>query len=76
MLLATLVGVRILGVERSSEEWTVRAMGAGRGTCPACGGPSQARHSTDLTRLQDLPFQGARVTVQLKAARLRCRNQL
>jgi hypothetical protein len=27
MLLATLVGVRILGVERSSEEWTVRAMG-------------------------------------------------
>lgn len=74
MLLAPLAGVRILGVERGGGGWVVSAAGAGHGTCPACGTPSQSRHSTYLRRLQDLPSQGTRVTVQIRTARLRCRN--
>jgi transposase len=73
-LLGRLAGIRILGIERVAAEWTVSATGPGRGACPACGTPSDARHSTYLRHLQDLPLQGVRVTVQLAVARLRCRN--
>ena len=69
-----LAGIQILGIERGAAEWTVPATGAGRGTCPACGTPSDARHSTYVRHLQDLPLQGVRVTVHLAVARLRCRN--
>jgi hypothetical protein len=73
-LLERLAGIQILGIERGAAEWTVSATGAGRGTCPACGTPSDARHSTYVRHLQDLPLQGVRVTVHLAVARLRCRN--
>ena len=43
-------------------------------SCPECGRPSHARHSSYLRRLQDLPWQGLSVQILLRVRRFRCRN--
>ena len=43
-------------------------------SCPECGRPSHARHSSYLRRLQDLPWQGLPVQILLRVRRFRCRN--
>jgi transposase len=42
--------------------------------CPDCGAPSTVVHSRYERRLQDLPWQGRSVILQVKARRLRCGN--
>jgi transposase len=43
-------------------------------SCPECGRPSHARHSSYRRRLQDLPWQGLSVQIFLRVRRFRCRN--
>ncbi|MBC9176141.1 ISL3 family transposase [Pseudoroseomonas ludipueritiae] len=43
--------------------------------CPDCGAPSAVVHSRYDRHLQDLPWQGRPVTLQIQARRLRCRNR-
>jgi len=45
------------------------------GCCPDCGKPSSCRHGWHERCLQDLPAQGAGVTVKLRMRRWRCRNR-
>ena len=45
------------------------------GSCPSCGKRSTSRHGWHERRLQDLPAQGAGVTVTLRMRRWRCRNK-
>ena len=40
--------------------------------CPGCGHPSSRRHSSYPRRLEDLPWQGRRVQVEVQVRRLRC----
>ena len=40
--------------------------------CPGCGQASSRLHSTYTRRLADLPWQGRRVVVEVRARRLRC----
>lgn len=40
--------------------------------CPGCGQASSRLHSTYTRRLADLPWQGRRVLVEVRARRLRC----
>ena len=67
-------GVRVLSVERIDDHWVVAAVGRGSGICPGCGEDSALRHSWRQRRLQDLPIQGANVTLQLRLSRWRCCN--
>ncbi|MBY0502708.1 MAG: ISL3 family transposase [Bryobacteraceae bacterium] len=41
--------------------------------CPTCGRISKSRHSSYIRRLQDLPWQGRTVEIQLRVGRFRCR---
>lgn len=45
---------------------------AGTAACPSCGGLSQRVHSTYQRQLQDLPWQGRAVVIQVRARRFRC----
>ena len=47
---------------------------AGTAACPSCGGLSQRVHSTYQRQLQDLPWQGRAVVIQVRARRFRCSN--
>ncbi len=40
--------------------------------CPGCGHPSSRRHSSYPRRLEDLPWQGRRVQIEVQVRRLRC----
>jgi transposase len=73
-ILAPVIGVKILGVERTGGQWVISATSVGGGSCPSCGTQSKARHSIYWRRLQDLPVQGIPVMIRLRVARLRCRN--
>lgn len=73
-LLAPIAGLRVTEVKRDGGRWLISATGPGHGACPACGTLSTSRHSTYLRSLQDLPLQGMRVTIEWRAARLRCRH--
>jgi hypothetical protein len=42
----------------------ILAVGDGVGVCPDCGKPSERRHGWHERHLQDLPAQGAAVTVK------------
>jgi transposase len=53
----------------------ISAVGDGFGVCPDCGRQSSHRHGWHERRLQDLPAQGAAVTVKLRIQRWQCRNQ-
>jgi hypothetical protein len=70
-----MAGLAVIGIRRVGAQWSITAAGSGHGACPVCGLPSSSRHSSYFRRLQDLPLQGAAVTVDVKVARLRCRNQ-
>ena len=52
----------------------ISAVGPEGGSCPGCGKPSKRRHSRYFRHLQDLPVQGAAVTVKLRMNRWRCTN--
>jgi transposase len=73
-LLAPIAGLQVTEVKRDGGRWLISATGPGHGACPACGTLSTFRHSTYLRSLQDLPLQGMRVTIEWRAARLRCRH--
>jgi Transposase/zinc-finger of transposase IS204/IS1001/IS1096/IS1165 len=64
------------GAKRVDDGWLVSARGQGDQTCPNCGERSAPRHSWHDRRLQDMPVQGMQVTLHLRLARWRCRNQL
>ena len=53
----------------------ISAVGDGSGICPDCGRQSLHRHGWHERHLQDLPAQGAAVTVELRIQRWQCRNQ-
>ena len=44
----------------------ISAVGPEGGPCPDCGKPSKRRHSRYFRHLQDLPVQGAVVTVKMR----------
>jgi transposase len=67
-------GARILAVERDGDRWVISAVGPEIGSCPGCREPSTRRHSRYFRHLQDLPAQGAAVTVKMQASRWRCLN--
>ena len=52
----------------------ISAVGPEGGSCPDCGKPSKRRHSRYFRHLQDLPVQGAVVTVKMRMSRWRCTN--
>ena len=66
--------LRILGAERQGAGWVVTAEAPGPGCCPGCDRPSRCRHGWRVRHLQDLPVQGAAVTLNLKVGRWRCRS--
>lgn len=68
-------GVQILDAEQAEGRWIVLARHEASGGCPDCGKPSSSRHGWHERRLQDLPAQGAGVTVKLRMRRWRCRNK-
>jgi transposase len=72
--LAPCAGISILEAKRSDREWVVEANGREHSICPCCGTRSRSRHSSYVRHLQDLPAQGAPVTLRLRAGRWRCRN--
>src|SRR6516164_8606067 len=67
-------GVRVLGVERDGDRWVISAVGPEIGSCPGCRKRSTRRHSRYFRHLQDLPVQGAVVTVKMWVSRWRCLN--
>ncbi len=67
--------VSVVTAELKDGSWQVSALGRGERTCPGCGTCSTARHSWHYRRLQDLPVQGARVTVTVRLGRWRCPSQ-
>ncbi len=68
-------GVQILNAEQVDGHWIILARHEASGRCPDCGKPSSSRHGWHERRLQDLPAQGAGVTVKLRTRRWRCRNK-
>ena len=68
-------GVSILSTERIDGRWIILARREELGSCPSCGKRSTSRHGWHERRLQDLPAQGAGVTVTLRMRRWRCRNK-
>lgn len=67
-------GVRVLDAERDGGRWVISAVGPEIGSCPGCREKSTRRHSRYFRYLQDLPVQGAVVTVELRMSRWRCLN--
>jgi transposase len=67
-------GVRILDAKQLGNQWLISAAAIGSGICPVCGRISTRRHGWHERRLQDLPAQGAAVTVKLRLQRGQCRN--
>jgi len=53
----------------------IAAVGDGFGVCPDCGTQSSHRHGWHERHLQDLPAQGAGVTVKLRIQRWQCRSK-
>ena len=62
-------------VNKDQYSWTVNAVASpAEATCPECGVPSTARHSSYLRHLKDLPVQGRPVKLMVRVTRWRCRN--
>ena len=53
----------------------ILAVGDGVRVCPDCGKQSERRHGWHERYLQDLPAQGAAVSVKLRIQRWQCRNK-
>jgi transposase len=64
-----------LGAEQVHGQWAILAVGDGVSVCPDCGRQSERRHGWHERHLQDLPAQGAAVTVKLRIQRWQCRNK-
>ena len=56
-------------------QWLISAVGDGSGVCSDCGKRSSHRHGWHERHLQDLPAQGAGVTMKLRIQRWQCRNK-
>lgn len=68
-------GLTVIQVLPTSDTITIVATSdAGTAACPSCGGLSQRVHSTYQRQLQDLPWQGRAVVIQVRARRFRCSN--
>jgi transposase len=62
-------------VSKDDQSWMVQAAAnSAVATCPDCGVPSAAHHSSYLRHLKDLPVQGRPVKLMIRVARWRCRN--
>ena len=57
-------------VEREGDRWLISAAAPEIGSCPGCGARSRLRHSRYSRHLQDLPVQGAIVTLKLLMTRV------
>ncbi|MCW8309383.1 transposase family protein [Acidiphilium sp. PA] len=73
--LSPLAGIHVVDIHRDGASWIVEATGSNRGACPSCGAVSTVRHGLYRRSLQDLPTQGASVTIKLTVTRLKCLNQ-
>ncbi len=73
--LSPLSGIQVVDIARTGAGWIVDATGSGRGACPSCGTASTVRHGRYRRSLQDLPTQGASVTIKLAVTRRKCLNQ-
>ena len=64
-------------IERGTDRWPLAHLARREelGSCPSCGKWSTSRHGWHERHLQDLPAQGAGVTVKLRMRRWRCRNK-
>jgi transposase len=68
-------GVRVLDAECRDGRWVISALGLGTARCPECDVRSTRRHGWQVRHLQDLPVQGAQVTLRVKLTRWRCQNR-
>ncbi len=66
--------MRVLDAARLDGKWRITATGEGSGTCPSCWVPFTVRHGHYNRQLQDLPDQGAVVTLSVQVTRWQCRN--
>jgi len=73
--LSPLAGIQVVDIHRDGASWIVEATGSNRGTCPSCGAVSTVRHGLYRRSLQDLPAQGASVTIKLAVTRFKCLHQ-
>lgn len=68
-------GLTVVGVLPTPDTLTIVASPtASTAACPNCGLLSRRVHSTYQRRLQDLPWQGRAVVIQVHARRFRCPN--
>jgi len=67
-------GIRNSDVEHGLGQWLISAVATGTGICPDCGKRSTRRYGWHERHLQDLPAQGAPVTVKLRLQRWQCRD--
>lgn len=74
-LLPALNSLKVRCVVRTELGWVVEAEGPPHAICPDCGATSDSRHSRYWRKLQDLPLQGASVTIKVLLGRWRCRRQ-
>ncbi len=74
-LLSALNNSKVRCVVRTELGWVVEAEGPPHAVCPDCGATSDSRHSRYWRKLQDLPLQGASVTIKVLLGRWRCRRQ-
>ena len=68
-------GIRTLDAKQLGSQWLISAAAVGSGVCPDCGKRSKRRYGWHERHLQDLPAQGAPVTVKLRLQRWQCRNE-
>jgi len=66
--------IRVINTEHTDDRWRIIAIGQGYGICPGCGDRSTTRHSWYIRGFQDLPSQGASVTLKVQMSRWRCGN--
>lgn len=66
--------IRVINADHTEDAWRITAIGQQSGVCPGCGDRSTNRHSWYLRGFQDLPSQGAAVTLKVQMSRWRCGN--
>jgi transposase len=74
-LLPALNSLKVRCVVQTELGWVVEAEGPPHAVCPDCGATSESRHSRYWRKLQDLPLQGASVTIKVLLGRWRCRRR-
>jgi transposase len=61
-------------VEETADGIVFRVRGKHTPRCPSCFESRVSYHSRYIRRMRDLPWQGKRVEIHLRARRFRCRN--